>query len=115
VLSLLQITSACVTLLAAALVWGASRRVSASLRLTKRMNDLEVTIGDLQSSFESLLESHKRLRSRAGMREIRERDSTPAKPESKEDARRRIFGSAAGPAFAKRQIEVSGDSKVRPA
>lgn len=101
----LQITSACVTLLAAGLVWLASRRVSASSRLTKRMNDLEITTADLQSSFESLIESHKRLRSRTGMRELREREAQPG-PESKNAIRKRLFGVAAGPAFAARQAEI---------
>jgi len=106
VLLWLQITLPCVTLLAAGLVWAASRRVSVSSRLTKRMNDLEVTIGDLQSSFESLLESHKRLRSRAGMRELREREVEPER-ETKAAVRKRLFGVAAGPAFAARQAELN--------
>lgn len=106
----LQITLACVTLLAAVFVLAASRRVSVSLRLTKRINDLDVTMSDLQSTFVSLLESHKRLRSRAGMREIRDRDSEPV-VEDKKTARRRIFGAAAGPAFAALQQKIaSGDS-----
>jgi hypothetical protein len=107
VLSLLQITSTCVTLLVAAYVWHASRRVSGSLRLTKRMNDLETTTADLQSSFQTLLESHKRLRSRAGMRELREREAQPG-PETKAQVRKRLFGVAAGPAFAARQAQLNG-------
>jgi hypothetical protein len=68
---------------------------------------------DLTSSFESLLESHKRLRSRAGMREIRARESAP-QVETKTDVRRRLFAGASGPSFAKAQIELAarrGDSE----
>jgi hypothetical protein len=106
----LQITLTCATLLAAGLVYAAWKRVSVSSRQTKRLNDLDLTIADLQSSFESLLESHKRLRSRAGMRELREREAQPG-PESKAQIRKRLFGVAAGPAFAARQVSLSGDHK----
>jgi len=37
------------------------------------MNSLEIAQADLQSSMQSLLESHKRLRSRIGMQELRGR------------------------------------------
>jgi len=97
----LQVILTCLTLLAATLAWAACKRVSGSLRLAKRMNDLEVTTADLQSSFESLMESHKRLRSRTGMRELREREA----PETKEQARMRIFGTKSGPDFARAQLE----------
>jgi regulator of replication initiation timing len=73
-----------------------------SSQMRKRMSDLELMMSDLESSFQSLLESHKRLRSRAGMRELRERVS---EPETKEQARARIFGNKAGPAFAKQQLD----------
>lgn len=49
------------------------RRAFGSLRVTKRQNDLEAQIADLQSSFDDLMESHKRLRSKEGMRELRDR------------------------------------------
>lgn len=39
------------------------------------MNSLETEVADLQSSFRTLLDSHKRLRSRIGMQELRERRS----------------------------------------
>lgn len=102
----LQITLTCVTSLAAVSVWVVCRRVSVSSRLTKRMNDLETTMSDLQSSFESLLESHKRLRSRTGMRELREQP----KQESKADIRRRLFGVASGPDFAREQVRRAHSS-----
>lgn len=84
--------------------WG---RVSASSRTTKRFHDMEMAISDLTSSFENLLESHKRLRSRAGMRELRQREAEPER-ESKAAVRKRLFGVAAGPAFAARQAELNG-------
>jgi hypothetical protein len=91
----------CVTLLAAGCAWAAYKQAFVSSRMKKRMNELEIAHTDLESSFQSLLESHGRLRSRAGMREIRAKD---AKPETKEEARARIFGNATGPAFAKKQL-----------
>ncbi len=39
----------------------------------KRMNSLEIELADLRSSMAALLESHKRLRSRIGMQDLRER------------------------------------------
>ena len=76
-----------------------------SSRTLKRLRDLEQTTADLNSSFDSLLDSHKRLRSRAGMRELREREQEPVR-ETKEQARARVFGREAGPGFAKRQLEI---------
>jgi len=97
-----QITWLSLTLLNVVCAIACWRLASRSSRITKRMRDLETTTADLESSFDSLLESHKRLRSRAGMREIRERESHP-KVETKAEIRRRLFGAAAGPAFAKIQ------------
>jgi hypothetical protein len=94
----LQIMLTLVPLCVAVYVGHVSRQVLDALRRTKRINDLEVTMSDLQSSFTSLLESHKRLRSRTGMRELR--DETK-RVETKADARRRIFGTAMGPQAAK--------------
>lgn len=85
-LQLLQITLTCVTLLAATLAWLVWRRVFASLRVLKRLNDLDQTTADLQSSFESLMDSHKRLRSRTGMRELREE-----RKETKAEILARVF------------------------
>jgi len=111
------ITLACVTLFNAGCAVVCSRSVFVSLRTKKRVRDLETTTADLESSFDSLLESHKRLRSRTGMRELRARDDD--KPvETKADARRRIFGTAAGPAFAAKQVALESDNgnrKVRSA
>ena len=73
----------------------------------KRLRDLEASIPELSQQMDSLLASHKRLRSREGMAAMRERRS--AKPETKAEARARIFGAAAGPAFARIQQGLSGD------
>jgi ElaB/YqjD/DUF883 family membrane-anchored ribosome-binding protein len=82
--------------------------------MTKRLRVVEMEIADLTSSFESLLESHKRLRSRAGMRELRAREEAPL-VEDKKAIRRRLFGALAGPAFAARQASLDADSKIRSA
>lgn len=55
---------------------------SASLR---RMAEVEGTLTDLMDSYNSLLEQHKRLRSRIGMRELRARraeEDDPAPPQT---------------------------------
>jgi len=49
----------------------------------KRLRSVESQIADLQSSFDSLLESHKRLRSKIGMQTLRQGHS-----ESEEAARK---------------------------
>jgi len=85
--------------LSAACAVAAWRLASVSSRTMKRLRDLETMMSDLESSFDSLLESHKRLRSRAGMRELRAREDAPP-VEDKKTIRRRLFGSSAGPAFA---------------
>jgi uncharacterized protein (DUF342 family) len=99
----------CVISLIAGSVAARWTRDSRYSRLQKRLNDCERTMADLESSFQSLLESHKRLRSRTGMQELREREA-PRRQETKLEARRRIFGNANGPAFAKRQAEISAGS-----
>lgn len=63
----------CVVSLAASCAVAYSVRAFGASRPMKRMRDLEQQIADLTSSFDSLMESHKTLRSRAGMRELRER------------------------------------------
>jgi len=52
-----------------------SQREFRSTSPTKRLRQVEQQMSDLQSSFESLLESHKSLRSRVGMRELRARNA----------------------------------------
>jgi len=94
------------TLLAVICAGVCLRLASRSARMQKRMRDVESEMSELNLSFETLLESHKRLRSRAGMRELRAREA-PVAVESKADVRRRLFGGATGPAFAKAQIDAS--------
>lgn len=74
----------------------------------KLVRDLQVTVADLESSFDSLMESHKRLRSRAGMRELRERRAAaaPGVGASKADLMRHYGFGQVGPAFAQRQLEL---------
>lgn len=85
--ALLHFTMTCLLLLGVIYAVGYSRQASASSRASKRMNALEMQIADLQSSFDDLLESHKRLRSKEGMRELRERrKGKPIDPEVLSDA-----------------------------
>lgn len=89
-------------------------RVSRSSAWLKRLNECEAMVADLESSFASLMESHKRLRSREGMRRLREERIEPAQ-ESKAEARKRVFGVTSGPDFARRQMEYAsrhGDRQV---
>jgi hypothetical protein len=110
----LLIIQICATSVAVLCAVVASRPGSASLRILKRQREQEVMMSDLQSGFEALLESHKRLRSRAGMRELRAREEAPP-VEDKKAIRRRLFGALAGPAFAARQATLDADSKIRSA
>lgn len=109
-----QITLTCVLSLIAWYAGGRWKQASRSSADKKRLNDIEATVADLESSFSSLLQSHARLRSRQGMRELRERRSEERAPETKAEARRRIFGNAAGPAFAQRQRELESANGNRP-
>lgn len=106
----LQITLILVPFCVAVYVGHVSRQVFDASRRMKRINDLDLTMSDLQSSFQALLESHNRLRSRTGMRELREREAQPGQ-ESKAAIRKRLFGVAAGPAFAARQAELNARNK----
>lgn len=49
------------------------RRVSASTISPKTFREMQIAQADLQSSMQDLLASHARLRSRVGMRELREK------------------------------------------
>ncbi len=101
----------CVLSWVAGYAGAAWRRDSRYSALQKRMNELERMTSDLESSFGSLMESHKRLRSRTGMRELRETRSQ--EPETKAQVRRRLFGMAAGPAFAKIQAGLNANHPDR--
>lgn len=102
----LLITTIFCTLLAVVCAIVSWQQASRCSRTTKRLRDVELETSELTLAFESLLESHKRLRSRAGMRELRAREEAPP-VESKADARRRLFAGASGPAFAKKQLQIA--------
>lgn len=53
----------------------------------RRMAEMEASFTDLRDSYESLLTSHKKLRSRIGMRELRSKD----KPENGADGEPDMF------------------------
>jgi hypothetical protein len=91
--------------LAAAYAGALLGRGSVSSHFKKRLRALEQTTADLELNFDSLLDSHKRLRSRAGMRELRAREEPVSKHETKAEIRARIFGNKSGPAFARQQLE----------
>lgn len=104
------VTLICSLSLSAACAMTCWKLASSAYRLQKSRRELELLTAELSSSFENLMESHKRLRSREGMRNLREtRGATPA--ETKAQARARIFGAAAGPDFARRQLEVARDNR----
>jgi len=50
-----------------------SKTVSRATQATKLIESLRIEVADLQSLFASLMDSHKRLRSRIGMKELREK------------------------------------------
>ncbi len=72
-----------ISLLSLAVSCAAVYRASGSgfISVTKRQRSVESQMSDLQSSFDSLLESHKRLRSKIGMQELRAKSANEEKPE----------------------------------
>lgn len=74
-------------LLAAAAFWYAFRAARVPLATVKR---IEAAHADLQEAFANLVESHKRLRSRVGMRELRERRNEEPETESPADYKARL-------------------------
>lgn len=86
------------------------RAASASARLRKQMRDLHIEIGELTSTVETLTDSHKRLRSREGMRDLRARRGEPKGPESKAELLRRLgLAGKVGPDFARAQLSLNAD------
>ena len=100
------LTLTCLNLLAAGCALAFSRQASTAAQRLKRWSECEREVSDLRADFTSLLESHKRLRSREGMRRLREERAAPAQ-ETKAQARVRVFGGATGPDFAKRQLSMA--------
>jgi hypothetical protein len=112
-------TSALVTLICSVLLSALSasacwKLASGSYRLRKRTRELELLTAELSSSFESLMESHKRLRSRTGMAELRERRNGSAAPrenESKGELLQRLgLAGKHGPDFARKQMTLDADN-----
>jgi len=99
------VTLICSVLLSALCASACWRLASASYRLLRRARDLEVLTAELNSNFESLMESHKRLRSRTGMAELRARQKGPPEKETKAELLQRLgLAGKAGPAFARAHI-----------
>lgn len=83
------------------------RVASESARLRKLTRDAHIEIGELTSQVETLTESHKRLRSREGMRELRERRGKKNQPETKAELLQRLgLAGKAGPDFARAQLSL---------
>ena len=68
-------------------LWYAFRAARVPLATVKR---IEASHADLQEAFSNLVESHKRLRSRVGMRELRERRNEEPESESPADYKARL-------------------------
>lgn len=81
----------------------AARQLSPRLRA---LDQLELTMADQDASFRRLLESHKTLRSRIGMRELREREKDEP-PASATPADRK--------AFFRRKFGLNGPNAARAA
>lgn len=101
------------TFLCAACAAVAWKRASECFRLLKRVREVELVTADLSSHLDGLLESHKRLRSREGMRELREKRSTAStrQPETKAQILQRMgLAGKAGPEFARAQLSLVGNA-----
>lgn len=108
---LLLTTMVCLTLLSAICAAVAWKQASTFYRLRKRVHELELSTADLNSTVENLLDSHKRLRSREGMKELRERRSAPKSAETKAELLQRLgLAGKSGPAFAAAQLSLVGKS-----
>lgn len=76
------------------------------------MRDVQIEIGELTSTVESLTESHKRLRSREGMRDLRARRAGPPRPETKAELLQRLgLAGKAGPDFARAQLSLNANAE----
>lgn len=96
----------CSTWLAARYARDCSTLASECSTLARRLREVEPSIAELSSQYDSLLESHKRLRSREGMRNLRERrGSTQAETKAELLARMGLAGKS-GPEFARAQLSL---------
>lgn len=85
------LTSALAIFLAVASAVVCWRRVSAYTSPMKRIRETEAALADLQSNYDSLLASHRKLSARVGMRALREKSADEEPPRSKEEARARYL------------------------
>jgi hypothetical protein len=100
----------CFTSLSAACALVSWKAASGAARLRKQMRDAQIEIGELSSTVESLTESHKRLRSREGMRDLRARRAAPSGQETKAQLLARLgMAGKVGPEFAKAQLSLNAD------
>lgn len=106
-----QITLHCLTLLVAVSAGVASKRAFESSASLKWRRETDALITDLNSNFDSLLESHKRLRSRTGMQELRARRTPMTKAETKAELLARVgLAGKSGPEFARAQLNLDADN-----
>lgn len=106
-----------VLIIASWLTWRCARYAADCLRLAsefsalrKRLREIEPEIAELSSQYDSLLESHKRLRSREGMRSLRQtRGSTAAETKAQLLQRLGLAGKA-GPEFARAQLNLNANN-----
>lgn len=117
----ISLCSLCLAVISAVACWRAASRSSLP---RKRMLEMQNEIGELTSAIDAMAESMKRLRSREGMRELRDARAAaraapqpvPVSPvETKAQARARIFGGKSGPDFAKQQLELQREAAMQTA
>lgn len=87
----------------------ATRREQAPERWESALRELRDEQVSLSSSFEKLQRQVMRLNSRAGMRELRDREAPPSAPPvgaSKAELRKHYGFTQDGPEFAKRQLSL---------
>lgn len=99
--TLILLTCTCVACAAVCL-----RAASGSARLRKQMRETHIEIGELTSTVETLTESHKRLRSREGMRDLRARRAAPQQETKAQLLQRLGLAGKAGPDFARAQLNI---------
>lgn len=86
----------------------ATKRMQAPQMWESRLAEMCAEVASLSSSFEKVARLQSRLNSRAGMRELRERDRVAAPPPgtSKSELRRFYGLTRDGPDFARRQLSI---------
>jgi hypothetical protein len=86
-------------------------RGAQNLQLSRRIRKVEVTHAELQLHFDELLESHKRLRSKERMQELRDQRSAPSanRPVASE------IGPPSSTAALKHQLRIQAGLIPRPA